>query len=155
MSKKKIAFNVFAVLAILVGIYPLLYFITDMSSGLLSTKPRLLLKQTLWNISFYTHISLGGLALALGWSQFNRRLRRNNVKLHRDIGKVYMLCAFASGSASLYLALHATGGLISTLGFGLLGAIWLITTLYAFLEVKNGRIAKHQRFMFFSYAACV
>ena len=151
---RRITYPIVAVCSIIIGLYPLVYFLTEMNSGLLSTKSELLLKKGLWNIAFYTHISLGGLALLIGWSQFNRKLRKNNVKLHRDIGKVYMICVFLSGSASLYLAYHATGGFISTFGFLSLGIIWMITTLLAFVEIKNGHVSRHQKFMTYSFAAC-
>ncbi|WP_431134511.1 DUF2306 domain-containing protein [Psychroserpens mesophilus] len=151
---KKIAFIIFAVLCISIGLYPLIYFIIDPTFGLLNSKSDLLLNDGLWNIGFYAHISLGGLALLIGWTQFNKTLRKNNINLHRNIGKVYIISVLLSGFSGLYIAYFATGGIVSTLGFSLLALIWIYTTIRAFLEIKNRSISKHQKFMIYSYAAC-
>ena len=151
---KKIAFIIFAGLCISIGLYPLIYFIIDPTFGLLNSKSDLLLNDGLWNIGFYAHISLGGLALLIGWTQFSKRLRENNVSLHRNIGKVYLISVLISGFSGLYIAYFATGGLVSTLGFSVLAIIWIYTTLRAFLEIKNQSIRKHKKYMIYSYAAC-
>lgn len=151
---KKLGIIIFAALCILVGLYPLLYFIVDAKLGILKTKSNILLNDGLWNIGFYTHISLGGLALLIGWTQFNENLRKKNVNLHRNLGKVYLISVLFSGFSALYIAYFATGGFISTLGFSCLALIWIYSTLRAFLEIKNRSISKHQKYMTYSYAAC-
>lgn len=52
------------------------------------------------------------------------------------------------------IALYATGGLISKVGFFTLGIIWLFTTILGFKALKQGDITKHKKFMIYSYAAC-
>ncbi|NRA91420.1 MAG: DUF2306 domain-containing protein [Psychroserpens sp.] len=152
--KKRISLRIIAFFAIAIGLYPALYFITDMSSGLLSTKSPQLLRNGTWIIAFYAHIAIGGLALAIGWLQFSRRLRKKNIRLHRSTGKVYFTCVLISGLSSIYLSFNATGGIISTLGFFFLGVIWIASTFLALIEIKNGRKTQHQKFMTYSYAAC-
>jgi uncharacterized membrane protein len=151
---KKLGYIIFVSFCILIGLYPLLYFIIDTKIGVLNHKSDLLLNDGLWNIGFYTHISLGGLALLIGWTQFNENLRKKNVNLHRNLGKVYLISVMFSGFSGLYIAYFATGGIIATLGFSCLAIIWLYSTLRAFLEIKNRSISKHQKFMTYSYAAC-
>lgn len=151
---KKLGIIIFATSCILVGLYPLLYFIMDSKLGILNSKSELLLNDDLWNIGFYTHISLGGLALLIGWTQFNESLRKKNLNLHRNLGKVYIISVLFSGFSALYIAYFATGGIISTLGFSCLAIIWLYSTMRAFLEIKNRSISKHQKYMTYSYAAC-
>lgn len=151
---KKIAFIIFAGFCISVGLYPLIYFLIDPTFGLLNSKSDLLLNDGLWNIAFYAHISLGGLGLLIGWAQFNKKLRKNNVNLHRNIGKVYLISVLISGFSGLYIAYFATGGMVSTLGFSILAIVWIYTTLRAFLEIKNQSVKKHQKYMIYSYAAC-
>ena len=53
-------------LAIGVGIYPLLYFFMNESQGLLSQKSPDVLASTVWNLAFRLHIFLGGLSLISG-----------------------------------------------------------------------------------------
>nr|WP_321244247.1 DUF2306 domain-containing protein [uncultured Psychroserpens sp.] len=151
---KKIGFIVFAILCISIGLYPAAYFLVDRTFGLLASKSNALLSDVFWNIGFYTHIILGGLALLIGWLQFSEKLRAKNLKLHRVVGKVYVVSVLFSGLASLYIAYFATGGIISILGFMGLGVVWLYTTTLGYMSIKEGNIKRHQKFMIYSYAAC-
>ncbi|MFT4664366.1 MAG: hypothetical protein ACI8YQ_003701 [Polaribacter sp.] len=56
-----------------IGLYPISYIFVDMSKGLLGSKSEALLKSNLWNLGFYTHILLGGLALIIGWTPFIKK----------------------------------------------------------------------------------
>ncbi len=151
---KKATWILFGFLSVLVGLYPIIYFLIDRRFGLLYSKSAELLNNILWNISFYGHIIFGGLALLIGWLQFSSKLRRTNILLHRTIGKVYIISVLISGISGLYIALFATGGIISKLGFFTLGIIWLSTTIIGFKAIKKGNIELHEKFMIFSYAAC-
>ena len=151
---KKVPGIIAAVLATLVGLYPFIYFFINRKFGLLQSKSDGLLTNVFWNIGFYTHITLGGIALLIGWTQFSVKLRTNKLKLHRRIGKVYVIAALISALTSVYIALYATGGIIASWGFICLGIIWFYTTLSAYIEIRNGQIEKHQKMMIYSYAAC-
>ena len=61
-----VSWAVFVVLAVAVGLYPITYFFVDRQFGLLASKSEELLTDTFWNIGFYGHILLGGLALFIG-----------------------------------------------------------------------------------------
>ena len=126
----------------------------DGTQGLLSQKSPQVLASTLWHIAFKAHIFLGGLALITGWSQFSSKLRANKLSLHRLLGKIYVVSVFLSGVAGLYLAIYATGGIVSQMGFGLLAVLWLVTTVLAFVKIKALDIPKHQQWMIRSYALC-
>lgn len=151
---KKASWITIGILSTLIGLYPIIYFLFDRRFGLLSSKSVELLNDNLWNIAFYGHITLGGLALLIGWLQFSNKLRIKKAKLHRTIGKIYVISVFISGICGLFIALYATGGIISILGFFSLGLIWLTTTILGFKAIKNGNIELHEKFMIFSYAAC-
>lgn len=150
----KVSWLVFVVLANAVGLYPLTYFIIDRQFGLLGSKSPELLANSFWNIGFYGHILLGGLALFVGWAQFSKKLRNANIKMHRNVGKVYIVSVMISGICGVYIAFNATGGLIASLGFICLGLIWLFTTIKAYIAVRNKDISLHKGFMIYSYAAC-
>ncbi len=151
---KKVLLIITAILASLVGLYPFIYFFVNRKFGLLQSKTDDILTNVFWNIGFYLHITLGGIALLIGWTQFNAKLRTKRLKVHRLIGKVYVIAALISSLASIYIALYATGGIIASLGFICLGITWLYTTLSAYIHIKNGRIEHHQKMMIYSYAAC-
>lgn len=150
----KVAWIVFVTLAIMVGLYPLLYFFIDREFGLLASKSDEVLSNIFWNLGFYGHILFGGLALLIGWVQFSKKLRSANLRRHRIIGKIYIIAAIISGSCGIFIAFYATGGLITSLGFLGLGVLWLYTTIKAYMAVKNRDLQLHQGFMIFSYAAC-
>lgn len=154
MRTNKVAWFVFVFLAIIVGLYPLLYFVLDREFGLLASKDAALLSNVIWNIGFYGHILFGGLALLIGWAQFSKKLRNANLNRHRNIGKAYIIAALISGSCGIYIGFYATGGLISSLGFISLGIVWLFTTLKAYFAVRNRDLQLHQGLMIYSYAAC-
>lgn len=144
----------FAVLAIAIGLYPAIYFLIDREFGLLASKNDELLNNIYWNAGFYTHITLGGLALLIGWTQFSTKWREARLSIHRNVGKVYVGAALLSALAAIYISFYSTGGLIASLGFFSLGCIWFLTTLQAFLTVRKGNITQHQTMMIYSYAAC-
>lgn len=151
---KKISWIIIGILSTLVGLYPIIYFLIDGKIGLLASKSAELLSDNLWNIGFYGHITLGGLALLIGWLQFSQKLRKNNIKIHRTIGKTYVISVLLSGVCGLFIALYATGGIISVLGFLSLGIVWLSTTILGFKAIKKGNVELHIKFIIFSYAAC-
>ena len=152
---QKISKIVIAALAVIVGLYPGIYFIIkDRTFGLLSSKSDELLANALWNTAFYTHIILGGIALLIGWLQFSTKIRLRNLSMHRTIGKVYVVTVLISSLAGLGLAIFATGGIIPSAGFACLGAVWFTTTLLAYLKIRNMQVEQHRRLMIYSYAAC-
>lgn len=151
---KKLLWIIVAFLSVCIGLYPVIYFVIDRKFGLLSSKSPELLADTLWNVGFYGHIILGGIALLIGWLQFSEQLRRKNMPLHRRIGKAYVLAVLISGVCSLYIGYYATGGLISKSGFISLGVFWLVTTFLAYQAAVNKNIDRHKKLMIYSYAAC-
>jgi uncharacterized membrane protein len=142
-----------AALASFIGLYPVLYFFQS-SFGLLGNKDSVLLANTLWSSAFYLHITTGGLALLIGWVQFSQRIRLSAPAIHRNLGKLYLLFALCSSVSSIYLALHAEGGVISAAGFLCLAIVWFTTTSIGYISVVKGRIIQHKRLMVYSYAAC-
>ncbi len=149
---KKTTWVLFVFFAIVIGLYPTLYLIIPEGEGFLSTKPDELLRRTDWQVAFYQHIFFGGVALLAGWSQFSKKLRSKRIALHRTLGKIYVVSCLLSGLAGFYLALNATGGWISSLGFGSLAVCWLIATSTAFLAIRKRDFDRHEQWMIRSYA---
>jgi uncharacterized membrane protein len=152
--KSKVLTPIFLFFAISIGLYPLVYFLFDMSNGLMGSKSAQLLGNRLWQVGFYTHITLGGLALLSGCTQFLSGLREKRLSLHRNLGKVYVAAVMLSGVAGLGIAFAASAGVIAQMGFATLGFLWLYTTARAFLAIKKRDIAEHQNWMTRSYALC-
>lgn len=152
---KKIPKLLLAFSACLIGLYPLIYFLVDRKFGLLQTKTDALLSDISWNTAFYVHIILGGVALLVGWTQFNAKWRNRYARLHRTVGKFYVFSVLISAIAGIYVAFFATGGIIPSVGFASLGLFWFATTLKAFFDIRKGHVQAHQKMMTYSYAACL
>ncbi len=150
---KKPLWILFATLSTLIGLYPAAYFTTD-RFGFLNRKPDVLFNDVIWHSAFYVHVTLGGIALLIGWIQFSKKLRLKYLSLHRQIGKVYVIAVLLSAIAAFYIAFFALGGMISSMGFISLSIIWFYTTLMAYTSIKKGDLTLHQKMMIYSYASC-
>ena len=151
---KTFRWAIFIFFSISIGLYPVAYLLVDMSYGLLASKSAELLQNKVWYTAFYQHIFLGALAMLVGWSQFSKRFRNKNLSFHRTLGKVYLIAVALSGSAGLFIAFYATGGLISVFGFSGLAVAWLFTSLQAYLAIRKKDVDQHQYWMIRSYALC-
>jgi len=153
-ARNKVAWVVFIFLAIGIGLYPLAYLLASDDFGVLLSKSSDLRANSVWKTAFYGHISFGGIALLVGWSQFLKRLRAKRLQLHRNIGKIYVVSALISGLCGIYLGFFATGGIVPSVGFISLGVIWVFTTTRAYIAIKKKDLSLHQGMMIYSYAAC-
>lgn len=151
-SGRKIIWILFVVLAVSIGLYPLAYLFFDMSNGLLGTKAASVKESLAWSIAFYVHISFGGISLISGFSQFSEKLRINKIWIHKLLGKLYILSVFLSGTSGMFIAINATGGSISEMGFGSLAVLWLSTTVMALKSIQEQKIQAHKEWMIRSYA---
>lgn len=151
---KRLGWIVFGFFSVVIGIYPVLYGLVDMSQGFLGGKSEEILESSVWNWLFYQHIGFGAISMLTGWTQFSKNLRARRINVHRMLGKIYVLAVLFSGSAGLYLSFFATGGAVAGFGFGTMAVLWLSTTVMAFVTVKNGDIKAHQNWMIRSYALC-
>lgn len=140
------------VLATIIGIYPIIYFIFGGRIALLGSKPDAVYNSLLWQVCFYTHILGGGIALLSGWPQFSNKLRQRRVRLHRNMGKVYMVAVWLSALTGIYIGWYANGGVVAAAGFVTLGIIWFYTTLKAYLHILQRNVAAHRQMMVYSYA---
>lgn len=141
-------------LIILIGVYPLQFFLMEGKVGILTMKSDALVANWIWKTFFYMHIIFGGLALLVGWVQFNKYLRECYRQAHRTIGKVYVFSVWLSALGVGYISFFAEGGIIAFLGFMSGGLIWFYTTMQGYLTIRKGKAWEHQKFMIYSYAAC-
>jgi uncharacterized membrane protein len=98
------------------------------------------------------HATLAATALLVGPFQFLPGLRARAPKVHRWIGKVYVIACLCAAPAGLALALGSSAGPIAQSGFGVLSIIWFCVTAHAFRLAVTGRIAEHRRWMIRSFA---
>lgn len=73
-------------------------------------------------------------------------------KFHKYIGITYLLSVLLLAAPSAFImAFYAIGGILSSVCFLILNALWLYFTIKAYLEVRLGNIKKHKQFMIRSY----
>lgn len=128
------------------------YFNFEYDISFLLTKQRILHK-AIWRWAFYTHISSSLLVLFFGIFQFIPVLLKTTPKLHRSIGKAYiMLVLFISAPSGFIMALYANGGICAKVSFILISILWFAFTFQAYLKIKNQKIQAHTAYMIRSYA---
>lgn len=98
------------------------------------------------------HIAGAATALLIGPVQFSSRLRARVPAFHRVIGRAYVVSCLVGGTGGFVLALGASTGLISTIGFGSLAIASIVTTSLAWRRAMQGRFAEHRAWMIRSFA---
>jgi uncharacterized membrane protein len=99
------------------------------------------------------HIIGSMLATVLGPFQFLRRIRTGRyLKLHRWLGRTYLLSILIGGLGGLYMAQLAYGGAIARLGFTVLAILWLFSGFMAYKHIRNKKIELHREWMTRNYA---
>jgi len=94
------------------------------------------------------HSLAGTLALLIGPINFSSRSRNRFLKLHRILGRVYVISVFVGAATGVALA-FGRPGFPGTCGQA--GA-WVVCTTAAFLTARNRQIVQHRQWMIRSYA---
>ncbi|MEM8888545.1 MAG: DUF2306 domain-containing protein [Bacteroidota bacterium] len=149
---KKVAWIIFGSLCVFFSFYPIPYFFADEPILLWLSKSAELLSSHFYKFSFFAHIGFGGIALLVGWLQFSKKLRTKYMKLHRNLGKLYVGSILISGPFGFYIALFASGGLSPQLGFSIGAVLWTCITFLSFWKIKQGKVEAHRQLMIYSYA---
>lgn len=113
-------------------------------------------KQALGNIYglpwLVVHVAGSVTALALGAWQFIPAWRRNRVGVHRWIGRTYVVACLLGGLAGVVLAFGTRAGPVASLGFGLLGILWIAMNVLGWRAAVQKRFDAHRRWMIRSWA---
>ena len=103
-------------------------------------------------LGIYFHVFSSLVALAIGPFQFNTNLRRNNAKLHKLLGKIYLLGVLIGSLSGLYMAHFSFGGMVSHVGFICLAVLWFVTGFNAYISIIKRNIQQHYYWMFINFA---
>ena len=114
--------------------------------------PPVIANNVLKNPWLSVHVAGAATALLLGPLQFLSVLRARFGSLHRWIGRTYVVSCLVGGVAGFVLALGASTGPISTIGFGSLATFWLVTTSLAWRRAMQRRFTEHRAWMMRSFA---
>ena len=94
------------------------------------------------------HTLAGILALIIGPLNFSMRLRQRRLRLHRILGRVYVVSVFVGSFTGIALAAGRPG----LPGTSMQAAAWMVCTTAAFLTARNRQITQHRQWMARSYA---
>jgi hypothetical protein len=143
---RRIAWGALAVLSWLVGAYALYLVSTGFAAvpdGPAGNGVPLALR---------VHVATAAVPLLLWPVQTVRALRRRHPKVHRWVGRTYLLGVLVAGSSGAVAAVGTTAGPVAGAGFLLLGLMWVGCTLEAFLRIRAGDVAGHRRWVVRSVA---
>jgi uncharacterized membrane protein len=99
------------------------------------------------------HIIASMLAILIGPFQFLPGIRKGRLlKIHRWLGRSYLLSVLFGGLSGLYMAQLAYGGPIARLGFTSLALLWLFSGFRAYKHIRNKEIDNHREWMIRNYA---
>jgi len=99
------------------------------------------------------HIIASMLAILIGPFQFLPGIRKGRLlKIHRWLGRTYLLGILFGGLSGLYMAQFAHGGIISEVGFGVLASLWLYSGYRAYKHIRNKDLEAHRQWMIRNYA---
>jgi uncharacterized membrane protein len=107
---------------------------------------------SLWYVVLTIHVISSVIALIIGPFTLSKSFREKSLKRHRTLGRVYLLSILFGGGSGFYLAFYATGGVISTLGFGSLSILWWVSAYLALQNIKRKRIKVHREWMIRNYS---
>ncbi len=112
-----------------------------------------MLDNQLWKSAFYVHVITSCLVLPAGFTQFSNYILVNQKKVHRFIGKLYVIVIlFLSGPSGFIMGIYANGGIPSKIAFIALSIFWIYTTFQAYSSIKKNEIQKHRQFVIRSFA---
>jgi uncharacterized membrane protein len=94
------------------------------------------------------HTLAGIFALLIGPINFSSRIRQQYCKLHRVLGRIYVVCVFIGAATGVALA-SGRPGFPGTCGQA---AAWVVCTTAAFVTARNRHIVQHRQWMARSYA---
>jgi hypothetical protein len=94
------------------------------------------------------HTLCGLLALLAGPLQFSSRFRLHHLRVHRLLGRIYVVSVFVGASTGIALVAGRPG----LPGTSVQAAAWIVCTSAAFITARNRQIVRHRQWMVRSYA---
>ena len=99
----------------------------------------------------FLHICGGLTATIIGPFNFIQKIRRTNIKVHRFLGRTYLISILLGSIAGMYMAATSQVNLAYAFGLGGLAFVWFSTSLMAYICIKNRNIVMHREWMIRSY----
>jgi uncharacterized membrane protein len=147
-SARRIGWVIMTVLALAVGGYA----VALVASGFHLVPGEIAANRFPTPLGLRVHIVASGLALLVGPFQFARGLRTRLPRIHRWLGRTYLVACLVGGVSGGAIALFSASGLVAGAGFLALAICWLTATVLGFLAIRGGDVDRHRRWMTRSFA---
>ena len=106
-----------------------------------------------YRLAFYAHIFSSCVVLACGLFMFSHVVLAKWSRVHRYVGRLYVLLILAlSAPSGLVMAVYANGGFWAQLSFVILTGLWWWFTYMGYVTARLRDFAAHKRWMMRSYA---
>lgn len=98
------------------------------------------------NAGIGLHFAAGGIILVLGFVQLIAWIRMRFPAAHRWVGRVYVLASLLAGIGGLtFILVKGTiGGTVMDIGFGLYGALMIVSAAQTFRLARLGQMEAHR-----------
>ena len=147
-SKERFGWRLLVVVSLLVGmaaVFPYLTF--DPASSRVQLDPE---KTWLYPL-LIVHILTAFVALATGPVQFWESFRVKNMRLHRQLGKLYLASVWISGATGIAVAVFEQN-FTKQMSFLTLAILWLVTGWKGYRTIRRGDVQGHRDWMIRNYA---
>ncbi|NRQ40295.1 DUF2306 domain-containing protein [Nonomuraea sp. NN258] len=143
------AWTAFAVPAAGFALYSVSAYLTgDPSLSRIPLNPDVVLH----HLYLVSHAVPASLLLLLGPLQFVPALRARHPRLHRVVGRVYVVNVVIAAVTAVLSATFSVSGFPAQVAFYLLAAAWLYSLARAYLAIRRGQVPLHRVWMIRNYA---
>jgi len=97
------------------------------------------------------HVAGAATALLLGPFNFVGAIRRRAPRVHRWVGRIYILGCLVGSAGGLVIAFGSFAGPIATVGFVSLAVSWIVANVLGWRSAVDGRFADHREWMVRSF----
>lgn len=132
---------------IIIGLVAIYYLVTR-------AFPYLIISEDVYGSYFFSravwifpHVVGGILATLIGPFQFIPRIRNNCIRIHKLLGRIFLLSVMIAGLLSFYLTVTSNFNLPFRLGLGCLGFVWLSSAIMAYVSIRNKKVELHKEWM--------
>lgn len=148
--------------SLIFGVFILAFYASPLAGGDLTAWNRVLpdiytegRPAATWGIGL--HFAAGGLILILGSVQLLGRLRQLYPRIHRWLGRIYVLaCLLASvGGLTFILTTGTVGGPVMSVGFGLYGALMFVSAVHTYRFARARQWESHTLWSWRLYALAI
>jgi len=99
----------------------------------------------------FIHNLLGMIALISGPFQLIPSIRKKSWRLHRNMGKIYMVSVILASLTSVYLSYTSAITVTYALGLFVGSVAWLVTAIIGWVHIRNKKVILHKQWMIRNY----